>query len=147
MDTRDEGTDILILARTDALKVHGVDEAIHRGRSFAEAGADIVFVEAPGTEEEMRRICREIPGPMMANMVEQGETPILAPDRLEQIGFKLVAYPLTLLSAGVRAMQDALAAMKRGETPPRLLDFTSLRKLVGFDAYYEEEARYSVEPE
>ena len=74
----------------------------------------------------------------MANMVEQGDTPVLPPERLEQLGFKIAAYPLTLLSTAVAAMRDALAALGRGETPERLTSFESLREIVGFDAYDRE---------
>lgn len=142
VDAREQGANVLVLARTDARGPVGLDEAIWRGRAFADLGADIVFVEAPGSESEMERICREIPAPQLANLVEGGDTPLLPPARLEQIGFRIAAYPLTLLSSAVRAMQDALAALARGETPPRLLGFPELRELVGFDAYDAALARY-----
>jgi len=142
VDAREQGTDLLILARTDARAPIGLDEAIWRGRAFADLGADIVFVEAPRSEAEMQRICREIPAPQLANLVEGGDTPVLPPARLQELGFRIAAYPLTLLSAAVRAMQDALAALGRGETPARLLAFEELRALVGFDAYDAALARY-----
>jgi 2-methylisocitrate lyase-like PEP mutase family enzyme len=71
----------------------------------------------------------------MANMVEQGDTPVLPPERLEALGFKIAAYPLTLLSAAVAAMHDALASLGQGTTPGRLTSFEALREVVGFDAY------------
>ncbi len=143
VDARAEGPDILIVARTDARAPLGLDEAIARGRAFVEAGADIAFLEAPESEEEMRRLCGEIPGPKMANMVEGGVTPVLPPAQLEDLGYAIAAYPLTLLSAGAAAMQDALTALRAGEPPPQLLDFGALRTLVGFDAYDREQARYT----
>ncbi len=143
VDARDEGADILVMARTDARATHGLDEALARAKAFADLGVDVVFVEAPESKAEMERICREVPAPQMANMLEQGRTPVLPPAELEAIGFKIAAYPLTLLSAAVRAMQEALAALGAGREPERLLDFASLRRAVGFDAYYEEEARYA----
>jgi 2-methylisocitrate lyase-like PEP mutase family enzyme len=142
VDAREQGADVLILARTDARAPIGLDEAIWRGRAFADLGADIVFVEAPRSKAEMHRVCREIPAPMLANLVEGGDTPVLPPARLQELGFRIAAYPLTLLSAATRAMQDALASLARGETPERLLDFAELRELVGFEAYDAALARY-----
>ena len=142
VDAREQGADLLILARTDARAPIGLDEAIWRGRAFADLGADIVFVEAPRSELEMHRVCREIPAPQLANLVEGGDTPLLPPARLEELGFRIAAYPLTLLSAAVRAMQDALASLARGEPAERLLGFGALRELVGFDAYDAALARY-----
>jgi 2-methylisocitrate lyase-like PEP mutase family enzyme len=79
---------------------------------------------------------------MLANMLEGGKTPILPPAELEALGFKLAAYPVTLLSASIRAMRDALRALKRGESPTGLLEFAELRRIVGFDAYDAEAERY-----
>ena len=93
-------------------------------------------------EAEMEKLCQAIPGPKMANMVEQGDTPILPPARLRELGYAIAAYPLTLLSASVRAMQDALVSLGDGETPERLVDFADLREIVGFGAYEHEQARY-----
>lgn len=143
VDARDEGADILILARTDARATHGLDEALDRARAFAEIGADILFVEAPTDEGEMRRICAEVPGRHMANMLEGGATPLLPPTRLGEIGYTLVAYPLTLLSSAIRAMQAALETLAAGGDPgEQLLDFTYLRRIIGFDTYNAQSARY-----
>ena len=142
LDARDAGADILVMARTDARASHGIDEAIERGRAFAELGADIVFVEAPHSEEEMARLCSEIPGPKMANLVEQGDTPLLSPARLEALGYAIAAYPLTLLSVAMNAMMQSLAAFKAGRHPEGLLEFSALREIVGFDDYDEESVRY-----
>lgn len=144
VDARNDGADILIMARTDARAIHGLDEALRRAEAFAKAGADMLFVEAPRSEEEMYRICREVPGIHMANMVENGETPLTPPDVLSEMGFKIVAYPLTLLSVAIRSMQEALSMMAEGRHPSdRMLSFADLCKIVGFEAYYAEEARYS----
>jgi len=147
VDAREEGADVLVLARTDARAPLGLDEAIARGRAFAELGADLVFVEAPTSEAEMERVCREIPAPQMANLVEDGATPWLAPKRLEELGYKIAAYPLTLLSCAVRAMQDALAHLGAGEPvpPERRLAFAELQALVGFPDYDAEARRYATE--
>lgn len=143
VDARDEGADIVLVARTDARATHGFDEALVRARAFAELGADIVFVEALTSVEEMRRACESVPKPMLANMLEGGKTPVLPPSELAAIGYKLAAYPLTLLSVAVRAMRDALGSLSRGETPDALLSFTELRRVVGFDAYDSEAERYA----
>jgi len=135
VEARDEGADILVMARTDARASEGLDEALLRARTFADLGADLLFVEAPASEAEMKRICDEVPGHQMANMVEDGDTPILPPERLEELGYKIAAYPLTLLSAATRAMNDALHALARGAAPPGLLPFEELRDVVGFDDY------------
>ncbi|MDH4321158.1 MAG: isocitrate lyase/PEP mutase family protein, partial [Desulfobulbaceae bacterium] len=145
VDARDEGDDIIILARTDARATHGLDEALRRVEAFAEIGADIVFLEAPQTKEEMRAFCAATPVPKLANMLEQGKTPLLPPTELAAMGYKIAAYPLTLLNSAARAMQEALATLAKGNHPERLLDFADLQRLVGFDDYYREEARYAAE--
>ena len=143
VDAREEGADILILARTDARATHGLAEAIARVAAFRAAGADLLFVEAPESEEEMRRICEEVPGRHLANMLEGGSTPLLSPVRLAELGYTLVAYPLTLLAASVQAMQAAAADLAASIDPsPRLASFADLRRLVGFDAYDAESERY-----
>jgi len=142
VDARDEGADILVMARTDARFSHGFDEALWRCQAFEDLGADIVFFEAPRSEDEMERLCREIRCPKMANMVEGGDTPILPPDRLREIGYAIAAYPLTLLSAAMRAMNEALEALAAGRSPDRLLDFEALREIVGFPDYDAEQSRY-----
>ncbi len=143
VDARNESDDILILARTDAKGVLGLDEAIARGQKFHELGADILFIEAPETEEEMRTICKEVPGIQMANIIEGGKTPILTPEELHEIGYKIAAYPLALISASMLAVEEALASLKKGISPTKLMPFDKVRKVVGFDDYYKEEFRYS----
>jgi len=143
-DARAEGADILILARTDARHDHGLDEAIARAARFRELGADILFVEAPRDEAEMRRVCAEIDGPVMANIVEGGMTPALPPAQLEEIGFKIAAYPLTLLAAAMKAMTEALESFKTGVPgEDTLISFAEMKSRIGFDAYFEEEQRYA----
>lgn len=145
LDAREEGADILVMARTDARATHGFDEALERSKAFADLGADIVFFEAPESESEMARLCEAIPAPLMANMVEEGDTPILPPARLEELGYKIAAYPLTLISSAITAMNRALAELARGESPSDRLAFPELREIVGFPAYHEEQERYTPE--
>jgi 2-methylisocitrate lyase-like PEP mutase family enzyme len=134
--------EILILARTDARATDGLEEALYRARAFEELGADIVFVEAPLDEFELERVAKSVQVPALANMLEQGKTPVLPPQKLEALGFKIAAYPITLLNACIGAMQRALGALKRGEAPEHLLSFEALKDVVGFNAYYAEESRY-----
>jgi 2-methylisocitrate lyase-like PEP mutase family enzyme len=131
----EEGKDIVIMARTDALAIHGIKEAIERMKVFSDMGADILFIEAPCSEEEMAAICREVPGCQMANMVEHGKTPVLPPKRLSELGYKIAAYPLTLLSASVYAMNKALTALKNGKSFDDLVEFEDLQSLIGFPEY------------
>jgi 2-methylisocitrate lyase-like PEP mutase family enzyme len=134
-EARSMGRDIVVVARTDARETHGLGEAIERGNQFNQLGADIIFVEAPRSEAEMERICTEIEGVKMANMVEHGKTPILPPDALAEMGFTIGAYPLTLLSAAIHAMQRALSALMQGDRYDHLLDFKDLQQIVGFPQY------------
>ena len=143
VDARDEGADILIMARTDARATDGFDEAMRRVRAFAEIGADILFLEAPADEDEMRAFCDGVAGPKMANMVEGGDTPLLPPARLEEIGFKIALYPLTVMNAAMGGMRDALAALAAGGPPEPALDFAEIRDIVGFADYYEAEKTYA----
>ena len=144
VDAREDGAEILVMARTDARAGHGMGEAIERCRAFADLGADILFLEAPQSERELVAFCEAFARiPKMVNLVEDGDTPNLPHDELEAMGFRIAAYPLTLLSSGVRAMQEALAALAAGQPAPRRLSFGELQALVGFPEYDEAMQRYS----
>jgi len=143
VDARDGGDDILIMARTDARACVDLDEAIARCRAFREIGADITFLEAPLNETEMRRYCAEVDGPTMANLIEGGKTPLLPVDRLEEIGYKIAVYPLTLLNVSIGAMRAALRGLRAGG-PTAVMSFEDLKTAVGFPEYYAEEERYRV---
>jgi 2-methylisocitrate lyase-like PEP mutase family enzyme len=145
VDAKDEGADILIMARTDANATDGIEEAISRAQSFNQIGADITFLEAPRNEDEMRAYCEQVPGPKMANLVEQGDTPLLSHSELEALGYKLALYPITAILAAQRAMEQALASLQSGKHPKNIADFADLREVVGFPEYYEAETRYAVE--
>ncbi|MDA1090743.1 MAG: isocitrate lyase/PEP mutase family protein [Proteobacteria bacterium] len=140
---RQAGADILIMARTDANATDGIEEALLRARTFAEIGADITFLEAPKGIEEMKAYCDGVPGHKMANMVEEGETPFLPADRLAEIGYKVIIYPISLMLAGIKAMEDALTAMQGGAHPENLAGFGHLRDVVGFPEYYKVEKKYA----
>ena len=126
------------MGRTDANHTHGLEEAIYRGKRYQEIGADIIFIEAPKTIEEMKAICNEVPGCHMANIVEGGLTPNLAMAQIREVGFQFAAYPLTLLAASMQAMKHTLELM-RDDLPrsDQLMDFEELRDRIGFNDYYE----------
>lgn len=140
-----EGSGPLILARTDALKTDGFEAGIERCLAFREAGCDMTFLEAPESVDQMEEYCRRVSGPKLANMLEQGSTPILPPSELKLMGYTLAAYPLTLLSASIRAMTEALENIKEGRSTDKLISpFATTKDAVGFSWYAEEEDRYRV---
>jgi 2-methylisocitrate lyase-like PEP mutase family enzyme len=136
--------DILVMARTDARAVHGFDEALARCKDFENEGADIIFFEAPETEEEMHKFCSAMTKPCMANMVPGGKTPVLPPAKLQEVGYKLALYPVMLLSSAIAAMQATLAALQPGSkaAAPPAVSFTDLQTVVGFPEYWNREAKY-----
>ena len=143
VDARENGEDILIMARTDANHTYGLTEALDRAQKFYDLGADILFVEAPKNEEEMRQICSELPGCKMANIVEGGLTPNIPMTELNEMGYQIAAYPLTLLSASMRAMKNALANLKSDKPRDKdILNFSELRDIIGFEEYYETSSQY-----
>ncbi len=146
VDARNEGADILIMARTDARATHGLEEAIKRAQIFHALGADINFVEAPETVDEMREYCSRVPGHKVANLIEHGKTPLLPHRQLEEMGYKIAVYPLTLLNVAIKAMQLSLSQLKKGE-PSAVLDFQELTNIVGFDDYFKEENKYRLSDE
>ena len=142
VDAREEGADILIMARTDANGTDGLDEAIERCKGFMDIGVDITFLEAPRDKAEMERYCKEVPGPKMANMVEQGNSPFLTPPKLEEIGYKVVIYPASLMLAGIAAANRVLATLNDGHDTAANATFLELQDVVGFPQYYADEKKY-----
>ncbi|KAL6344390.1 hypothetical protein AAG906_039646 [Vitis piasezkii] len=148
IDARKEtGSDIVIVARTDSRQAVSFDESLWRSRAFASAGADVLFIDALSSREEMKAFCEIAPFvPKMANMLEGGgKTPILNPIELEDVGYKIVVYPLSLIGVSIRAMQDALRAIKGGRipSPGSMPTFEEIKETLGFNSYYEEEKRYA----
>ena len=142
-----ESKDFLIIARTDSRTTLGLDEALRRAEAYAKAGADILFVESPESEEEMRKIGTSFDVPLLANMVEKGRTPVLTKSELEEIGYKLAIFPVTALLAGVQAMTQVYQQFKQtgssvGQTA-ELYDFTELTKLMGFEDVWEFDKRHA----
>ena len=136
-----------IRVAVDARTSLGLDEALRRAEAYAQAGADILFVESPESEEEMRRIGRSFDLPLLANMVERGRTPVLSRQDLEAIGYKLAIFPVTALLAAVQAMEQvyrqfqAQGSSAGGSTP--LYDFADLTQLMGFEDVWAFEKRYA----
>jgi methylisocitrate lyase len=137
--------DLMIMARTDALSVNGIDDAIDRMHRYLEAGADMSFVESPGSIEEMRRITREIAAPNMANMVAGGKTPLLSAQELEHLGFSIAAYPVLTTYAMAFAAERALEHLQARQTIAGFeatLDFGAFNKLIGLEEMRAKEVRY-----
>jgi 2,3-dimethylmalate lyase len=122
--------DLVIMARTDALAVSGIDDAIERAVRYRQAGADLIFVEAPSSEDDLARIAREVTGPTFASMIEGGKTPILTPGRLQALGFSVVAYGLSTLYAASWAMKAAMEELHRTGTTSGMRD-----KMIAFDEF------------
>lgn len=137
--------DFLIVARTDSRTSLGLDEAIARGKAYAAAGADVVFVESPESEDEMKRVCDEIDAPLFANMVNGGRTPLLPANRLKTLGYSIAIHPAVGFLAMGAALRDAYADLKtHGESSPAvdLYDFSKFNELVGFPDVWDFEKRF-----
>jgi len=136
-----------IIARTDARTTLGLDEALRRGEAYAQAGADILFIESPESVEEMQTICQTFRGiPLVANMVEKGRTPVLSKEELEKLGYKIAIFPVTALLASVQAMTKVYEQFKStGSSVDQavdLYDFAELSKLMGFEDVWEFEKKF-----
>lgn len=140
-------TDFLIVARTDARTTLGLDEALRRAEAYARAGADILFVESPESEDEMRRIGRSFHVPLLANMVDGGMTPVLPAATLAEIGYKLAIFPVTALLAATQAMQVVYATLKAQGSSAGLQQplqrFADLVQLMGFADVHAFEQRWT----
>ncbi|MGQ9693772.1 MAG: isocitrate lyase/PEP mutase family protein [Thermodesulfobacteriota bacterium] len=141
--------DFLLVVRTDAIAVTGLEEAIERAQAYQEAGGDIIFVEAPRTIEEMRKITEAVKGCHLANMVEGGgKTPILSLDELSDLGYKVVIYPVSTWMASIKAMQEVLKILKEEGTTSRftsrMVSFQEMFEVVGRSKFIELEKKYAV---
>ena len=141
--------DFLIIARTDARSALGLDEALRRADAYARAGADILFVESPETEDEMRQIGRSFDLPLLANMVEGGRTPVLTQAELEAIGYKLAIFPVTALLAATEAMKGIYGSIRQtgssSDASTALMPFGELTRLMGFEQVWAFDKRYADE--
>ncbi|HWA92573.1 MAG TPA: isocitrate lyase/PEP mutase family protein [Rhizomicrobium sp.] len=120
-----------IMARTDARATHGLDEALRRGEAFLKAGADILFIEAPRDEDELATVARNFGGvPLVANLVEDGKTPMLSPKVLEEMGYAIALYPISALLGAARRLEDIYAALLDGRATGERMSFESYNAVV-----------------
>jgi len=127
-----KSNDFVIVARTDARATEGLDDAIERGLLYKDIGADAIFVEAPKSVDEMKKIGKSIKAPLVANMIEGGATPLLSSSELHKMGFNLILYPLSVLYANTFATMQILKELRKSGTTAKLKD-----KLVNFDQFNE----------
>jgi methylisocitrate lyase len=148
LDARSDA-DLVIMARTDARAVEGLDAAIERAALYREAGADMLFVEAPLSAEEMRRICSEVPGPCMANNIEGGKSPMLPAAELEAIGYAMVAFPASASYAIAAAVAELYEALRRdGDSAAlarRMVEFADFNEIVGLSRLRAQERGFEEE--
>ncbi|XER14992.1 2,3-dimethylmalate lyase [Sporomusa aerivorans] len=141
---RDE--DLMIIARTDARTVHGIEEALARGKAYEEAGADILFIESPESLEEMKKITSDFKVPVLANMVEGGRTPLLTVTELAALGYDLVIFPTASTYTMARAMTSLMEKLRETGTTAGMLEqmvtFTEFNELVGLPQIRELESTY-----
>jgi len=141
--------DLVIIARTDANAVNGLADALQRGRAYREAGADVIFIEAPRSTEELQVIAQAFTDtPLLFNWAESGKTPLLSLPEIQTLGFKLVIFPVSLLFAATHAMLELLEVLQQGETPtpfsPRMVTFAQFTQHIGLPEIQELERRYGV---
>jgi 2-methylisocitrate lyase-like PEP mutase family enzyme len=138
--------DVVLIARTDAIAVEGFDAAIERAHAYRVAGADVLFVEAPESEEQIEEIARRLPGPKLINMFHGGKTPLLPASRLAELGYRIVIVPSDLQRAAMRAMADVLDAIRRDGDSHALADrmytFQQREEIVGTASVLELGDRY-----
>lgn len=140
--------DLVLIARTDAVAVHGLDDAIARARAYADAGADVLFVEAPTSEADLGRVAEELRdvAPLVFNWAEGGRTPPLSFERISELGFSLVLYPIATLLAATAAVQGVLGTIARERTPLSVMDtlptFGEFTDLIGLPEVQELEQRF-----
>jgi 2-methylisocitrate lyase-like PEP mutase family enzyme len=139
--------DFFLIARTDARAVHGLDEALRRGEQYLAAGADGIFIEAPQTVQELERVGRAFPGvPQIANMLEGGgQTPVLPPSELKQMGFAMAAYPTTLIFRVARTIERALVDIKAGKVidSNNGVNFAEFKDITNYDKWARIEDEYA----
>ena len=138
--------DFFIVARTDSRQALGLGEAISRGVAFKAAGADAVFIEAPESKEEMREISKRVAGPLVANMLERGVTPLMGPKELQELGFDLIVWPLAPLYSVAKSLTDVYTTLRRdGSTLgilDRLMALDDFNGIVGLNEKYALDAKY-----
>ncbi len=138
--------EFVIVARTDAIEPLGLDEAIRRGQEYRKVGADAVFIEAPRTVEDLKKIAKSVNAPLVANMMEGGKTPLLSAEELRKIGFRLVVFPLSALFAATYAIREVFQTLKTKRITKsymnRMVTFEEFNKLVDLPKYKQLEHKY-----
>ncbi|HEY6364825.1 MAG TPA: isocitrate lyase/PEP mutase family protein [Candidatus Binatia bacterium] len=138
--------DFYIVARTDSRQALGLTEAIARSIAFKEAGADAVFVEAPESKEEMKEIARHVPGPLVANMLERGVTPLMSPQELKELGFDLIVWPLAPVYSVAKSLAEVYSTLRRDGSTTQILDrlmpFDDFNEIVGLEEKYSLDQKY-----
>jgi 2-methylisocitrate lyase-like PEP mutase family enzyme len=132
--------DTLIMARTDAIATDGLDEALRRGEKFIDAGADILFIEAPRTIEELEKIAQSFQGtPLVINLVPGGKTPVLSPSEISELGFAIALYPVNAILGVARTLQQVYESMTHGKDldPDARLSFEELNELLGLSEFQD----------
>lgn len=139
--------DFIIVARTDARGPRGLGEAIERGKAYRKAGADVVFVEAPRSIQELKRVADEIDAPLVANMIEDGVTPNLRANELQKLGYKIVVFPLSALYSATYAMREVLEELRNTggtkRTRRMMVTFSDFNRFIDLQKYMNLEKRYS----
>ncbi|MBM4260679.1 MAG: isocitrate lyase/PEP mutase family protein [Deltaproteobacteria bacterium] len=139
-------SDFFIVARTDARQALGLKDTIDRGIAFKSAGADAVFIEAPESKEEMREIAGQVPGPLVANMLERGVTPLMGPNELKDLGFELIVWPLAPLYSVAKSLTEVYTTLRRDGSTLAILDrlmaFDDFNAIVGLNEKYALDAKY-----
>lgn len=135
--------DFMIIARTDARSVTGIDDAIRRSQTYYDAGADIIFTEALQSKEEFQRFAKEVQAPLMANMTEFGKSPLLSANELKEIGYKLVIFPLTAFRASIQTVRDIYRRLAEAGTQRDFIGDLMTRKeyydVIGYDQYEKDD--------
>ncbi|MCC6033181.1 MAG: isocitrate lyase/PEP mutase family protein [Desulfurococcaceae archaeon] len=143
---KEEDPDFVVGARTDAIAVAGIDEAIERAEEYRKAGADFIFIEAFENVDQMKRAVKEVKAPLMLNLIEGGRTPLVSVKEAEELGFKIVIFPLTALYSAAKAMIDTLTILKEKGTALEYLDklvtFPEFAKIVEIQKFREMEEKY-----
>lgn len=150
VDTRKD-PDFVFIIRTDAIAVNGIDDALDRANAYEEAGADVIFVEAPRNIDEMKRISSAVHAPLVANMVEHGgKTPILSAQELKKLGYKMAIYPCSLWMASIKSMQELLVVLKNdgmtGRFASKMVSFREMFEIVDLPGYSSLEKKYTTIP-
>ena len=141
--------EFVLIARTDARAVEGIDAAIERGRRYRDAGADVIFVEAPQTEAEIEQVARAFDTPLLFNWADSGKSPLLPVERLAGLGYRLIIYPVSTLFAATKAMMGVVEEIRRSGTThayqDRMMQFGDFNRFIGLPEVLEQEKQFAAD--